>query len=117
MTEYKIGVISKAIATAAKITAGIITINDAELKHIVNRHHNELEKLGITAIDFTRFVAENYNQIRKAKDGALYLVVYNSKMPKIAVIKFKQERKHYTTLTATPMSSKFIERRELIWEK
>ena len=91
-------------------------MNEQSIKHISEDHAKELEKVGLTAIDFVKFVVDNYNEIRLGKTNELFLVVKNG-LTKVAVIRMHYEKGYYIVETASIMRNSFINKKELIWLK
>lgn len=112
-----IGFIPVSLASKIGRESGLIAINEKGIEHINERHSAELAKLGITALDFSRFIADHFNEIRKGTKNELFIVVRSEKTPKSAVIRLKEteDGKYYYVETATPMKSSYLNKKELLW--
>jgi len=112
----EIGKLNQTIAEKIEKTSAKIVMNEQSIKHISEDHAKELEKVGLTAIDFVKFVVDNYNEIRLGKTNELFLVVKNG-LTKVAVIRMHYEKGYYIVETASIMRNSFINKKELIWLK
>lgn len=112
-----IGFIPISIASKINRESGFIAINEVGIEHIEERHSAELKKLGITPLDFARFVADHFNEIRKGTKNELFIIVRGEKTPQSAVIRLKEtaDGKYYFVETATPMRCSYLNKKELLW--
>ena len=76
----KIGKLKKSIADQIHKPSANIYVDDNHIKHIFNRHKDELEKIGFTPMMFVNAVVSNFNRIYKGHGNALQLVVWNGKL-------------------------------------
>ena len=87
------------------------------LKHIERRHKSELEKVGLSAIDFVKAVVKGYNQIRKGSGDSILLVIYNGDLHYTAGIDLCLLEDHWEVKTAEPRKTADILKRKLLWNK
>lgn len=71
--RIKVGRLKMTIARQINRKCADIYLTSNYLKHIERRHKTELEKLGLSAIDFVIAVVKGYNQIAKAQEIQYYL--------------------------------------------
>lgn len=72
---------------AKKVLAvGDIIIYETELAHVLNRHSIELAQIGLSALDYAKFIIENFNEVREGSAGAFLLVVKRDKISNVAAI-------------------------------
>ena len=82
----RVGRLKMNIAKAAHLKSADIYVSENYIKHIENKHHVELTKIGFTAFDFVTHICDKYNQIREGSDDSYLLVLYNEKLPYVASI-------------------------------
>lgn len=87
------------------------------LKHIERRHRTELEKVGLSAIDFVKAVAKGYNQIREGSGDSILLVIFNGDLNYTAGIDLCLSSDYWEVKTAEPRKTEDILKRKLLWEK
>lgn len=116
MDEIAVGYISENISKKIHRVAGEVIMNQQSLQHISEFHAKELKNVGMTAIDFVKFIVNNFNEIRKGRTNELFLIVKNG-LSKIAIIRMNYEKGKYIVETATVMRSSFINKKELLWSK
>ena len=112
----KVGKLNKSVADAIKRESADICIDKSHLRHILEKHGKELTQLGLTPIMFIDMVMAHYNRIYKAREEALFLVLYG-RLPKVIVIEMVIEMGFYKIKTATVMSKIFLKRQKLLWKK
>ena len=114
----KVGRLRKPVADAIGRRPADIYIDQNHLRHIFNRHKDDLAELGLTPILFVNLVVSGFNRIYKAKRQALYLIIQNGN-PKVVVIEMNYAFKKgfYEVKTATVMRGDFFDGKELLWEK
>ncbi|MCK9255829.1 MAG: hypothetical protein GX793_01520 [Bacteroidales bacterium] len=113
---YKVGRLKQSIARKIHVKCADIYISENYIKHINKNHKKELEQLGISAFNFVKFVVTNFNQIRKGRDGGLYLVVYNENYSNVAVIQLVSlQNEFWEVKTAQPRKSSDINKKVLLW--
>ena len=114
----KVGRLRKPVADAIGRKPADVYIDQNHLRHIFNKHKDDLSELGLTPMMFVNLVVAGFNQIYKAKRQALYLVIQNGK-PKVVVIEMNYAFKmgFYEVKTATVMRKDFFSGKELLWEK
>lgn len=120
-TEYlKIGRINMTRAKAAHIEAGDIKINKNHIYHIAGKHKTELKQLGISPIGFIKFIVDNYNEIREAKDGTFFIGKNNGDsytFTAIIGLNYNEKKKFWEIKTAIPMRTAVFVKKTLIWKK
>ncbi len=87
-----------------------IVIYESELVHIKNKHNAELQKIGMTAFDFVKFICNNFNELRQGTNGTILLAVHRQHTSNIAAVEIHklvtEEKIVYKINTATPINSK-----------
>lgn len=111
----KIGRITLSIAKKLRCKCADIYVSD-DLTHIL-RHKKEIESVGFTAYDYVRFIAKNFNQIRKGSCESFLLVVYNETISHVAAIKMNYCTKKgiWEVATAQPRRKSEIDKKEMLW--
>ncbi len=115
--SVKVGRINMTVARKIKRKCADIYLKPNYLKHIERRHKKELESLGLTAIDFVRMVAKQYNQIREGTGDSLLLVIFNGELNHTAGIDLCLSGNFWEVKTAEPRKTEDIIKRKLLWEK
>lgn len=116
--EYiKVGRLKMTIANDIHQKAAYIYITENQVKHIEDRHHVELSKVGFSALDFVKAICSSFNQIRATRNGLL-LVKYNSILPYTAVIELQyiDKTNFWEIKTAEPRRVSTVKKKALIWE-
>ena len=113
----RVGRLKMNIAKAAHLKSADIYVSENYIKHIENKHHVELTKIGFTAFDFVTHICDKYNQIREGSDDSYLLVLYNEKLPYVASISLNYSLKNgfWEIKTAEPRRCSTIQKRALIW--
>lgn len=115
-----VGEITKKVAAEAHIQSGHIYMSMNQVKHIRNTHKKELGIVGMTPMDYVRFVCQNFNQIRERKNDGYMLVVYNQSTPNTAIIELNFalniKRGFWEIKTAEPRRNSAVKKSALIWE-
>ena len=115
----KVGRIKKSVAEKAHIKSADIYISQDHISHIETKHKAELEAVGISAMNFVKFVLSNFNQIRLGSNESFLLVVYEEKknMHNTAAItlNYISKKGFWEIRTAQPRKTKDIEKRKRIW--
>lgn len=121
-----VGKISSKITQEAKDQSGIrmqsasIYVSENQLKHILKGHEEELSEMGLSVIDYIKFVCKNFNQIRSAQGYSVLLVVYNATLPHTAVVDlnyaFNRQKGFWEIKTAEPRRRSTVINKALIWE-
>lgn len=99
-----------------------IVLNSEGYEHISVNHGKELRQLGMTVIDFVKFIIDNYNEIRTDNKRALFLIVENKDkdMANAAIIRLnykeENEKRVYYIETASPFRKKWLSKKELLWK-
>lgn len=112
-----VGFIPESIAKNIGRESGFIGLTEKGIKHINDRHSKELKLLGMDAIVFCRFIADNYNEIRKGTYNEIFIIVGSEKTSNSAVIRLKEleNGKYYYIETACPMKRSYLKKKELLW--
>lgn len=76
-------------------------------------------QIGLSALDFVKYIVSNFNQIRTGQEHSLLLVVYNSELPKVAAISLNLSlnKDFWEIKTALPMRKAALDNRELLWSR
>jgi len=114
----KIGKLKKSIADQIHKPSVNIYVDDNHIKHIFNRHKDELEKIGFTPMMFVNAVVSNFNRIYKGHGNALQLVVWNGKA-NVAIVEINSalEKDFYEVKTAFVRKKRRFEKDVLLWKK
>jgi len=118
--EYiKVGYLYKKIADAINKPAGDICITETAIKHIYERHSVELETLGIDAIGFVKFVVSNFTHIfEDAKNKSMLLAyISETRIAKVIIITIVAKDRKYFVRTASPMITRYLYNKRLLWYK
>ena len=118
--EYiKVGYLYKKIADAINKPAGDICITSFALEHIQEKHSTELEKLGINAISFVRFVVGGFTHIFEDTKNKSMLLAYipDAKTARVVIITIVARNGKYFIKTATPMGTRYLYNKTLLWYK
>lgn len=116
----KVGRLRSNIAKSIGVKCADIYISDSYIEHIKKRHGKELAQLGMSAIDFVKFVITNFNQVRKGSNNSLLLVVYGERKSKVAAISLNyslEEEGFWEVKTAQPRLTTRIENFKILWNK
>lgn len=113
----KIGRIKYSIYKQCYVKSADIYISENQIKHIENKHGNELAKVGMSALEFITMVCNQFNQIRKTRDGVI-LVIYNENLSYTAIIELQYlgDKDFWEVKTAGPRRTPTVEKKVLIWE-
>jgi hypothetical protein len=113
---YKVGRIRYNSWANKVLKACDIVVYDSELVHIQNHHGKELSELGMTSLDFIRFVTGNFNSIYKGTGNSVLLAVKQEKTSKIAAIELTEisGRNKYKTNTAFPIKTEKLYSKKLL---
>jgi hypothetical protein len=117
-TYQKVGRLRQPVAKAIRRKAANIYINDNHLRHILNRHAEELASVGLDPITLVCLVVNNFNRIYKGKGQSLLLTIYNGK-PKVTAIElnFAIRKGFYEVKTATITRKTYLKDEDLLWQK
>lgn len=115
--------------TNGLIKSAEIRIDDYHLNlHIPKEHEKELSNLGLNALEYARYIIENFTEIRQGK-GTSYLLVAkhktNIKLKNIAAIGMewmsektdKGEDYYWNIYTMQPRQANRISKLKLYWRK
>jgi hypothetical protein len=93
-----------------------IVVFERELVHIQNHHGKELAELGMTALDFVRFVTGNFNVVYKGSGNSVLLVVKHSDLSKVAAIELiiLGKKQNYKINAAFPINIERLHQKELL---
>lgn len=116
-----VGQITKTVAREAGIQSGKIVLSDYYVRHITERHYNQIIALGTTPIDFVKYVVKNFNRIYEGSNGSFLLVVYPqySKETYVVAIQLYYYTKKglWEVATAQPRNKERIKNMKLKWRK
>ena len=115
--QIKVGRLKMTIARKINKKCADIYLTPNYLKHIERRHKTELEKVGLSAVDFVKAVVKGYNQIRKGSGDSILLVIFNGDLNYTAGIDLCLSGDHWEVKTAEPRKTEDIIKRKLLWEK
>ncbi|MCL2416847.1 MAG: hypothetical protein FWD02_02805 [Bacteroidales bacterium] len=115
----KIGRLRSPIARAIGKTPADIYIDDSHIKHIFNRHKDELAKLGLTPLMFVDLVIDKFNRIYKQEGRQSFFLVHWNCVPKVTVIElnFAFKAGFYEIKTAFTRDKKYFKNENLLWKK
>lgn len=120
----KLGEISKSIEKQTKglIKSGDICINDYHLKsHIPDKHYKELGQVGMDPLEYVKYIAGNFTEIRDGSNRSFLLVSphHSVEYKNVAAItmEYVADGEYWEVCTAQPRSVKRLEKRKLIWSK
>lgn len=99
------------------LKAGNIYIYETELVHINNRHWKELSSIGMTALDFVRFIMANYNKVYSGTANTYRLVVQRENVSNWAAIELSFGEKTYNVKTAALVATKKLANRKMLCSK
>lgn len=116
----QVGEISKEIADAANIQQGKVFVSENQLQHIAGKHKMEINHIGMKVLDYIKFVCLNFNQIRRAANNSILLVVYSETLSNTAAIDLNfaldMKKGFWEIKTAEPRRFSSIKNKTLIWE-
>lgn len=114
-----IGFLKKDVAKAIGITPGYIKVSANYLKHIKNKHGDQLKYFGFSPKDFLKFIVENFNQVYKGSGDSYLLVVYDEIYPKVLAIELNIiiKEKFWEVKTAQPRRCNFFNKKTLLYKK
>ena len=114
----KVGRLRKSVADAIGRKAADVYIDQNHLRHVFNKHKDDLAQLGLTPKMFVDLVVTGFNQIYKAQRNALYLVIQNGKSNVVVIeMNYAFKKGFYEVKTATVMRKDFFNGKELLWER
>lgn len=115
-----IGRLNVKIAKAIGEKAADIYINDEDIFHI-GLHKKELEKVGMSGLDYVKYIYKNFNQVRKGTDYSILLVVYNEKLSNIAALRLVYfgdgKKEKWRVTTAQPRGRGKLKNNKILWKK
>ena len=114
----KLGRLSQSVAKAIRRESADIYITENYIKHIFNRHIEELRAVGYTPLDFAKEVVAGFNRIYKGTEFSILLVKWNGTQ-KVAAIELNLAFKHnfYEVKTAQMRAKENMKNLELLWQK
>ena len=119
-TYIKIGRLKMSIAKEAHVACADIMIDKQHLAHIQQKHSNELNTLGINAVDFVNLIVRGFSEIREAPREALNLVIDSSDthvFTAVITLNYNYDKKFWEINTALPMRCSLIKKRKLLWKR
>ena len=112
----KIGRLKYSISKICHKKSADIYISKNQIRHINNKHGNELSLVGVSAFEFVTMVCNQFNQIRETRDG-LMLVIYREKLSYTAIIELQYcDGDFWEVKTAGPRRVPTVDKKALIWE-
>ena len=114
---YKIGKIRYGSWANKILKAYDIVVSERDLVHIQNEHNTELEAIGLTAFDFVKYIADNFNKIYKGSGNSVLLVVWREKTSYTAAIELYLTKQNdvYKIKTALPMNTVTLSKKKLFY--
>jgi len=114
----KLGRLSQSIAKAIRRKSADIYITDNYVKHIFNRHIEELRAIGYTPFDFAKEVVTGFNRVYKGAGDSILFVKWNG-TPRVAAIElnFAFQKDFYEVKTAQIRAKANMKNLELLWQK
>jgi len=114
----KLGRLSPTIAKAIRRKSADIYITENYIKHIFNRHIEELRAIGYTPLEFAKEVVVGFNRIYKGAGNSILLVKWNG-TPKVAAIELNLafRKEFYEVKTAQIRAKANMKNLELLWQK
>jgi len=114
----KLGRLSRSIAKAIRRESADIYITENYIKHIFNRHIEELRAVGYTPLDFAKEVVAGFNRVYKGAGDSILLVKWNG-TPKVAAIELNLafRKEFYEVKTAQIRAKVKMKSLELLWQK
>ncbi len=114
----KIGRLRKPIADSIGRKAADIYIDHNHLKHILNKHKNDLAHLGLTPKVFIDLVVTGFTRIYKGTGHSLLLVIWSGKAKVVAIeLNLALKKAFYEIKTATVYRKDFLKEENLLWVK
>ncbi len=113
----KVGRINYNSWATKKLKAADIFIYESVLVHIKKFHSIELNKLGMTPLDYTIYIVKNYNEIYKGSGTSNLLVVKRTTISNFAAIELSQENGYYKIKTAALINNKQLSNKKLLCAK
>ena len=114
----KLGRLSQSVAKTIGKKSADIYITENYIKHIFNRHIEELRAVGYTPFDFAKEVVTGFNRIYKGAGESILLVKWNG-TPRVAAIElnFAFQKEFYEVKTAQIRAKANMKNLVLLWEK
>jgi len=114
----KLGRLSPAIAKAIRRKPADIYITENYVKHIFNRHVEELRAIGFTPFDFAKEVVARFNRIYRGTGNSILLVKWNG-AAKVAAIELNLafRKEFYEVKTAQIRDKGNLKADRLMWKK
>ncbi len=113
----KVGRIAHNSWATSKLKAADICIYESALVHIIKRHSTELSRLGITPLDFVKFIVSSFNEIYQGPDYTKLLVVKRTNISNFAAIELSHENSIYKIKTAALINNKQLSNKKLLCAK
>jgi len=113
----KIGRITWKSWANAVLPVGDIIVFEREIAHTLNNHKKELETLGLSPLDFIKFVVQNFNEIRSGNQiDSFLLIVKNPDISNTAIVELKKDKKSkfYKIKSAHPMNNMALNKKTLL---
>ncbi len=112
----KVGRIKFSSWAVLPMKASDVIIFESKLIHIKNRHHQELDTVGMTAMDFVLFIVKNFNTVRQGSGNCLLLVVERPNISNVAAIELTEVTENgkecYKINTATLWNNEQLQKKK-----
>lgn len=116
----KLGRLNATIAKSIGKTCADIYISYNHIKHIENKHHAELDLLGLGAVEYVRLIVQSYTQIRIGSGSSILLVLFkgdNSRHPVAAIdLNYSLKDNIWEVKTAGARETSAVIKKKLLWE-
>lgn len=115
---YLIGRIKYSISKVAHIKSAPIVVDDNYITHVGNAHKTELSQLNITAYDYLKLIADNFDKISRCRAREIMLIKTNPEKPSdtcIIELYYSSKKALWQVRTAQPRRT--IKEKDIIWRK
>ena len=114
----RLGRLSQATAKAIRRESADIYITENYVKHIFNKHVEQLKAVGYTPFDFVKEVVKGFNRIYQGSGNSILLVKWNG-AAKVAAIElnFAFQKEFYEVKTAQIRAKGNFKDEKLLWKK
>lgn len=124
----KIGKITPGVAKKAGIEPGDIVVDADALQHIVAGHTSEIEAIGLSVLEYLKFITSHYNRIYTGTGNSYLLVVFpdislpgkiESEIANVAAIQanYSIKKGFWEIATAQPRKAARLRNKILLWKK
>jgi len=91
-----------------------IVIYERELVHIHTYHGKELEKLGLSALEFVEIIISKFNEVYEGRENRKLLVVKGNDKSHYAVVELTFDDEKYKIKTAISVETKRLSKWKLL---